>query len=64
LNSINEKVIEQNNLIFSLGEENNNVLIENKKLRNSWDKSKEFIERLFTELEKSEEKRTQSKKKR
>ncbi len=51
LNRISGKVIEQNTIIGNVVEENDKVIKENTKLKNSLEKSKQFINKIYNELE-------------
>lgn len=52
-NKINEKSIEQNNLIFSITKQNKKVIKDNKKLGKKLKEAKNFINKLFLELKRS-----------
>ncbi len=52
---INQKSIEQNNLIFAITKQNKKVMKDNKRLNKRLKEAKNFIDKLFAELKKSNE---------
>ncbi len=63
-NLINERVIEQNNLIYDIAGENKEVITQNKHLSEKLIESRKFLDRLFNELILSIEEINKLKKKR